>query len=386
MTSQSYARNPERQYGFPSLDDLPLLVLSRQGDLLWHNEKAAQFVELDLNESRSQVGAKIITASFSPIGSSEKARNSEQHKPYGRMRLGLTELVEKVRAAGLLQAEASSKVGKYNTIDQGGDDETLIAWEIQETVVITFASSAKSKFALVDFLAENDEVIANLCRQRLPIYSDVAVLMADIQDSTSICAELPSNEYFMLINDFWMAGQEAISAFSGVAGKHAGDGVTFFFLPNEGGEKQENITLLAIKTAIEFSKKAKEIDKKWRLKKNWHRSINVNISINFGKEWVGFFITDRHCELAVVGDSVNQAARLGDYARNGAIWITKKALSELSEPELDSIEYGIHHETIEGNRVWVPNMYKQLTSKDFEHSSNSKVFDILNLTVTEIVP
>ena len=56
---------------------------------------------------------------------------------------------------------------------------------------------------LLALLARRDLVIRDLLRGRKPYMTPLAVLVADIQSSVKICAELPPEEYFELINQIW---------------------------------------------------------------------------------------------------------------------------------------------------------------------------------------
>ena len=50
--------------------------------------------------------------------------------------------------------------------------------------------------SLLGLLERRDEVIRNLLKKHLPVLTDVAVLVADLQGSVRICTELPPEEYF----------------------------------------------------------------------------------------------------------------------------------------------------------------------------------------------
>src|SRR4051794_25879087 len=57
-----------------------------------------------------------------------------------------------------------------------------------------------------------------------------AVLFADLQASGGLSRRLPSAAYFELVRDLTTAMDQAVIGQQGIVGKHAGDGVTAFFL------------------------------------------------------------------------------------------------------------------------------------------------------------
>lgn len=115
------------------------------------------------------------------------------------------------------------------------------------------------------------------------------------------------------------------------------------------------------------------------------RSIKLNISLHCGEEWVGFFISNQHVELAVLGDTINQAARLCDFARNGSIWISKSAMSKLTLTERARVIYGVYKDTQDSERIWVDNIFTQIRDRiEHEGSRYDKMMQISNLAVAEI--
>ena len=95
---------------------------------------------------------------------------------------------------------------------------------------IHLPSHAESE-SLLGLLERRDEVIRNLLKKHLPVLTDVAVLVADLQSSVRICTELPPEEYFELINQIWAAMEPIFRKYYGTHGKHVGDGMVYYFFP-----------------------------------------------------------------------------------------------------------------------------------------------------------
>src|SRR5437763_8540610 len=62
-----------------------------------------------------------------------------------------------------------------------------------------------------------------------------AILFADLQSSSTMSRHLPSAAYFSLLGRLFTSIDELVIKRGGIVGKHAGDGVTAFFLTDDSG-------------------------------------------------------------------------------------------------------------------------------------------------------
>ncbi|MFC1349899.1 MAG: hypothetical protein G8D59_13005 [gamma proteobacterium symbiont of Phacoides pectinatus] len=93
----------------------------------------------------------------------------------------------------------------------------------REGILIVYVREGTGNGALMRLLERRDEVIRNLIRKRLPVFTDVAVLVADLQDSVRICSELPPDEYFELINVIWAAMEPIFRRYYGTHANRHGE-------------------------------------------------------------------------------------------------------------------------------------------------------------------
>jgi hypothetical protein len=201
----------------------------------------------------------------------------------------------------------------------------------REGILIIHTPRGEQEDALIDFLSRRDHVIRTLMRQQLPVMTSLAVLVADVQNSVRICSELPSDEYFELINQIWHTMSQV-------------------------------------------------------LRKNWLTELKLNIGLHEGQEWVGAFQSDHHIEFMVLGDTINFAARLSDFAKNGSVWATKNLISRLSAQERKSIEFGVLRRSHESGDRFVESSYAQIDSLvAFEQQNNyrSKSFFTIPMKTLE---
>ncbi|MCW8835608.1 MAG: adenylate/guanylate cyclase domain-containing protein [Rhodospirillales bacterium] len=251
----------------------------------------------------------------------------------------------------------------------------------REGIFFTYLPPQDNGDTLMDFLARRDLVIRDLLRHRSPYLTPVAVLVADLQDSVKICAELPPEEYFELINQIWGAMEPVLRRYYATHGKHVGDGMLYYFLPQPDSNHANN----ALCCAHDMREAMRTVSREWKKRKNWLNDLQLNIGIDEGREWFGTYQTPTHLEFTVLGDTVNQAARLSDFAREGTIWVTKNLIGNLTMTEREKLHYGIRRTTPEGDDVLVNASFARIGGLlDVADPKNGKMRDISMLPVTEV--
>lgn len=113
----------------------------------------------------------------------------------------------------------------------GAEPHSAYAAYFREGILVVLSPLREDTNALLQLLSRRDVVIRNLLSKRLPTLTDLAVLVADLQDSVKICSELPPEEYFELINQIWSAAGTVFRKYYGTHGKHVGDGMVYYFFP-----------------------------------------------------------------------------------------------------------------------------------------------------------
>ncbi|MEI7679261.1 MAG: adenylate/guanylate cyclase domain-containing protein [Betaproteobacteria bacterium] len=235
---------------------------------------------------------------------------------------------------------------------------------------------------LLGFLSRRDQVIRDLLRKRLPVLTPLAVIVADLQNSVKICSELPPEEYFELINQIWSAMGPIFRKYYGTHGKHVGDGMVYYFFPQPDSSYILNALLCAHEVRLEMQK----ISKAWQLRKNWLNELFLNIGVNEGEEWLGTFQSANSIEFAVLGDTINHAGRLSDFARHGKIWSTKSLVGKMSSADRARVRYGITRDAGDGRNVFIASSFSLLAGMiDLTDGRYEKFRDISGLTITEIV-
>jgi len=207
-----------------------------------------------------------------------------------------------------------------------------------------------------------------------------SVLVADLQDSVRICAELPPEEYFSLIHQVWKCMEGLFNKYSGAHGQHTGERMIYYFLKNT----NFNYLMNAILCALELSENMLKLSNEWKIRKGWFNDLFMNIGINEGEEYFGSRPGLATIGLTAFGDSVNYAGRLSEIARYGSIWTTKNFMNRLSEEERKKIRYGIRRKQHD-REVLIENVFSRVMDLVPPDSlKSSKFMDISTLPVTEV--
>lgn len=260
-------------------------------------------------------------------------------------------------------------------------EHTAYASFFREGVFIVDVPEGSDSDSLLDFLARRDEVIRGLLKRRLPVLTHLAVMVADLQGSVRICSEMPPEEYFELINEIWAAMGPIFRRYHGTYAKHVGDGMVYYFFPQPDSDYIFN----ALACAQELKSEIRKISKKWQLRKNWLNELYLNTGLHEGQEWLGTFQTATSVEFAVLGDTINHASRLSEFARFGTIWATKNLLSKLEHEKRATVDFGITRKGGDGQEHFVASSYSQLGSMvDLSAERHEKLRDIAMLPITEI--
>ena len=181
----------------------------------------------------------------------------------------------------------------------------------------------------------NPGMFERMSRLVMPGRRRAAVLFADLQASGALSRRLPSGVYFKLIRSLTTAMDEAVIRGSGIVGKHAGDGVTAFFLADDLGSTSR-AARAAIETARRICASADEVA--GEVASDTGLLEPADCRINVGLHWggtlyMGQVVTGGRLEVTALGDEVNECARIQQTARDGATLASKSLIERLSDED-----------------------------------------------------
>lgn len=134
----------------------------------------------------------------------------------------------------------------------------------------------------------------------------ITVLFADIANSAGLAKSMGAAQFAQVLNNFYKNATEIAFKHDGIV-KYLGDGVLVVFTEETSRWSSEE---RAISTGLELTRK---IDHSGTL--NSKRRIIIGAAINTGKAMAGYIGTDERAEFVTLGDTVNIAYRLQEYAR-----------------------------------------------------------------------
>lgn len=155
-----------------------------------------------------------------------------------------------------------------------------------------------------------------------------AVLFADLEASSPLAKRVSTAQYFAFGRRLVRAVDQCLIDHGGIVGRHAGDGITGFFLAETAGSDSA-----AARSCLEAATVLRDV-----LHDVVRRSDlgNESITFRFGLHWgtrvyVGQILTAGRSEVTALGDEVNDAARIEACASGGRTLVSKD-LIECLEP------------------------------------------------------
>ena len=132
---------------------------------------------------------------------------------------------------------------------------------------------------------------------------EVAVIFVDVVGSTEMAADRPASEVVDVLNEFFAVVIDAISRFDGSVNKFEGDAALCIFGAPVAQEDAAGDALAAARAMAEGL--ARELPE-----------LGVGIGISYGPVVAGNVGSAERHEYTVIGDAVNEAARLTEIAKS----------------------------------------------------------------------
>lgn len=151
---------------------------------------------------------------------------------------------------------------------------------------------------------------------------EVAVIFVDVVGSTEMAASRPAPEVVDLLNRFFAVVIEAISRFDGSVNKFEGDAALCIFGAPVARDDVAGDALAAAREMV--SGLARELPE-----------LGVGVGISYGPVVAGNVGSSERHEYTVIGDAVNEAARLTEIAKNveGGVVASGTVLAHARESE-----------------------------------------------------
>ena len=259
---------------------------------------ANEFLKIDTSEFAHPMAKKAIyektmevtpRAMFVPVISGEQVlglmimqKNRPDTRAFDKRDLQLATAISHQTALTLQRIELLEKVQRE---------------EHTRHLLLRFVSPTEAEFLLKDYLSSG----------KLPELSEqeVTVLFSDIANSTNLAEHLGARHFANILTGFYDSAADIIFKHGGMI-KYLGDGILAIF-QHQDGKKPEQEAVLAGRELLSY------LNHTGSLTPN-QRTV-IGVAINTGVAMVGYVGTKGRPEFNVIGDTVNVAFRLQEYAR-----------------------------------------------------------------------
>jgi class 3 adenylate cyclase len=175
---------------------------------------------------------------------------------------------------------------------------------------------------LVSLLARGDEAMYERMAALVePGRHPAAIFFADLQDSGELSRRLPTPRYFDLIRALSSEFDRIVAANHGLVGKHAGDGMTAFFLADD-ERCAADAAANALRTARDMQRWVGDVGRS--LGGAVAPDFRVNIGLHWGANlYMGQVVPGGRLDVTALGDEVNECARMQQCTRDGDVTVSK---------------------------------------------------------------
>lgn len=184
----------------------------------------------------------------------------------------------------------------------------LIRREVERTAMRLYLSPQ-----VADLIAASDGAI-----QLGGVLQPLTVLFADIRGFTSLSEKLAAPDVVLLLNEFFTAITRVILEAGGTLDKYIGDCVMALFgAPVPAGDDVER----GLAAAADMQREVVKLNRSRR--QRGLPEFRIGVGIHTGLAVVGNIGSDQRMQYTAVGDTVNVAARLVNYAAPGQVIVSE---------------------------------------------------------------
>jgi class 3 adenylate cyclase/DNA-binding response OmpR family regulator len=151
---------------------------------------------------------------------------------------------------------------------------------------------------------------------------EISVVFADIRGYTSFSENAPPEAVLEILNHYHSLAAEVILAWEGTLDKFMGDGFMAIF---NAPDNQPDHVHRAADAALALVRAAEEV------KTTHGHRLSYSIGVHVGEAVVGYIGTDRAMNYTAIGDTVNLAKRLEEYAAPGQILVEEAVVKRLGK-------------------------------------------------------
>lgn len=175
------------------------------------------------------------------------------------------------------------------------------------------------------------------------VSKSVTIMMSDLRGFTAMCERLDAGDIVSLLNHYFEAMYDAITAHHGTVIEFLGDGMLVVFgAPLE----TENHAANAVAAAIAMQKAMEGVNE-WNEAHGYPRLL-MGIGINSGETVVGNIGCEKRTKYGVLGSQVNLTGRIESYTTAGQVLISPTTRDQISEELIIEQEADVSPKGVDG--------------------------------------
>lgn len=260
---------------------------------------------------------------------------------------------------------------------------TLFSSDFREGTLLLYTPVNMQLDQILNLLMGREKLVKALLSRRIPSLTSLCILAGRLESSLHLRTALPPHEYFDLINQIILSSHQCFKNHGGTPGRSIQEGVVCFFL--SAPESPREYLHSATQCAQALKQIIATLDKRWKYRKVWKNTLQMNMAIHCGEEWLGTIPSSLAFELTVMGESLLEAVKLSELAEGGSIWASKKVVENMSPGDRQRVEFGVRLGT--GRERFIsPGIYSQVKELvNGDELQQRGLSEISNLAVTEII-
>ncbi|MBT8407846.1 MAG: hypothetical protein KJP05_10345 [Deltaproteobacteria bacterium] len=268
-------------------------------------------------------------------------------------------------------------------LDGKTEQYTLISCPMPEGILLLYAPAGMQLDQLMDLLSGKAKISKSVLLRKAPSLTPLCILAASLESDLQLRTALPPAEYFDLMNQVILGSHRCFKDHGGIPGSSFREGVVCFFLPE--ADSRQDYFFQPLVCAQSLQKMVSDLNRQWKHRQAWRNALRLNIAIHCGHEWLGTIPSPLAFEFTVVGDTLMETEKLGEFSQRGAIWASKKVIENLSPSHRKRVEFGIRLGVYQDQFV-SPNIYSPVSELlGREELERRGLQAIGNLAVTEVM-
>jgi class 3 adenylate cyclase len=262
-------------------------------------------------------------------------------------------------------------------------NHTVFSSDFREGTLLLYTPERMQLDQILDLLMGRERLVKALLSKRIPSLTPLCILAGRLESSLHLRTALPPHEYFDLLNQIILMSHQCFKEHGGTPGRSIQEGVVCFFL--SAPDSPKDYLDQAIQCAETLKQMIVTLDRRWKYRKVWKNSLQLNMGIHCGEEWLGTIPSSLAFEFTVMGETLIETVKLSEFAQGGTIWASKKVIENMLPADRQRVEFGVRLGT--GQEGFIsPRIYSQVRELiSGDELKRRALREISNLAVTEII-